>query len=138
VHPLRFGFGAMPNTRLTALVLIAVSIGGCAATTEPKATGGAALSGFLGKHIGAALDDEDRRRAYAAQLQALESGPSGAPVAWRSPDSGHYGNVVPGPAYDLNGAPCREYTHTVFIDGQLQTQRGTACRNPDGTWSIIS
>jgi surface antigen len=128
----------MPVTRLTALLLLAVSIGGCAATAGPKAVGGAALSGFLGKRIGAALDDEDRRRAYAAQLQALETGPSGAPVAWRNPDSGHYGNVVPGPAYDLNGAPCREYTHTVVIDGQLQSQRGTACRNPDATWSIIS
>jgi surface antigen len=138
VRPVCFGLGTMPVTRLTALVLLAVSIGGCAAATGPKAADGAALSGFLGKRIGAALDDEDRRRAYAAQLRALESGPSGAPVAWRNPDSGHYGNIVPGPAYDLNGAPCREYTHTVFIDGQLRTQRGTACRNPDDTWSVIS
>lgn len=138
MHPVRFGLGTMPVTRLIALVLLAVNIGGCAATTGPKAAGGATLNGFLSNRIGAALDDEDRRRAYAAQLRALESGPSGAPVAWRNPDSGHYGNVVPGPAYDLNGGPCREYTHTVFIDGQLQTQRGTACRNPDDTWSVIS
>ena len=43
---------------------------------------------MLGNRIGAAMDDEDKRRAYAAQVQALESGPSGAPVAWRNPDSG--------------------------------------------------
>ena len=53
------------------------------------------------------MDDEDKRRAYAAQVQALESGPSGAPVAWRNPDSGRYGSVVPGPAYEANGMNCR-------------------------------
>ena len=56
---------------------------------------------MLGNRIGAAMDDEDKRRAYAAQVQALESGPSGAPVAWRNPDSGRYGSIVPGPAYEL-------------------------------------
>ena len=55
---------------------------------------------MIGNRIGAAMDDEDKRRAYAAQVQALESGPSGAPVAWRNPDSGRYGSIVPGPAYD--------------------------------------
>ena len=93
--------------------------------------------GLIGNRIGASLDDEDRRRAYAAQMQALEAGPSGAPVAWRNPDDGRYGNVVPGPAYQANGATCRQYTETVFIDGSPQTARGTACRNPDGTWTAI-
>ena len=50
------------------------------------ALAGAALGGFLGNRIRAALDDDDRRRAYEAQIQALETGPSGAPVAWRNPD----------------------------------------------------
>jgi len=99
---------------------------------------GAAIGGFLGNRIGAALDDEDRRRAYAAQMQALETGPSGAPVAWRNPDDGRYGNIVPGPAYQANGSICRQYTHTIFIDGTPQTERGTACRNPDGTWTALN
>ena len=55
------------------------------------------------------------------QMQALETGPSGAPVAWRNPDSGRYGNVVPGPAYQASGATCRQYTHTVYIDGTPQS-----------------
>ena len=33
------------------------------------------------------------------EMNALERGPSGAPVGWRNPDSGRYGSVVPGPAY---------------------------------------
>jgi surface antigen len=99
---------------------------------------GAAAGGFLGNRIGAALDDADKQHAYAAQTEALETGPSGAPVAWRNPDSGRYGNVVPGPAYQANGETCRQYTHTIYIDGTPQIERGAACRNPDGTWTAVN
>jgi surface antigen len=118
--------------------LIGNAIGGSAGNRFAGTVLGAAVGGFLGNRIGAALDDEDRRRAYAAQMQALEAGPSGSPVAWRNPDSGRYGNVVPGPAYQANGSTCRSYTHTIYIDGNPQTGRGTACRNPDGTWTLVN
>ncbi len=153
--------------RFAAFALVGLSVAACSADSGPKEVGGtvagaatgglignaiggntgnrlagtpigAAVGGFLGNRIGAALDDDDKRRAYAAQMQALETGPSGAPVAWRNPVSGRYGNVVPGPAYQVNGAPCRQYTHTIYIDGKPQVERGTACRNPDGTWSTVS
>src|SRR5271170_986923 len=91
--------------------LLGNAIGGGAGNRIAGTLIGAALGGFLGNRIGAALDDEDKRRAYAAQMQALEAGPSGAPVAWRNPDDGRYGNIVPGPAYEVNGVPCRQYTH---------------------------
>ncbi len=93
------------------------------------------LGGLIGNRIGAALDDEDKQRAYAAQMDALERGQSGAPVSWQNPDSGRYGTVVPGPAYQEDGRNCRSYTHTIYIDGRPQTARGTACRNPDGSWT---
>jgi surface antigen len=157
----------MSAIRFVATVLVGASLAGCSSDTGPKEEGGtavgaiaggaignaigggagnrfagtvigAALGGLLGNRVGAALDDEDKRRAYVAEMQALESGPSGAPVAWRNPDSGRYGNVVPGPFYEENGAACREYTHTVYIDGRPQTAHGTACRNRDGTWTVLS
>jgi len=112
--------------------------GGNAGNRVTGTASGASVSTFIGSRIGAALDDDDKRRAYAAQIQALESGPSGAPVAWRNPDSGRYGNVVPGPAYQTNGGSCRQYTHTVYIDAKPQIERGTACRKADGTWSTAS
>ena len=118
--------------------VIGSAVGGSPGTRLAGGTVGAAVGGFLGNRIGAALDDDDKRRAYAAQMQALETGPSGVPVAWRNPDSGRYGNVVPGPVYQINGAPCRQYTHTVFIEGRPQSERGTACRNPNGTWTTVS
>jgi surface antigen len=98
---------------------------------------GAGVGALIGNRIGAALDDEDKKRAYAAEMEALERGQSGAPVAWRNPDSGRYGSVVPGPAYSNNGRNCRAYTETIYIDGRPQTARGTACRNPDGSWTPI-
>src|ERR1700683_4527322 len=118
--------------------LIGSAFGGSPGTRLAGALGGGTVGGVLGNRIGAALDAEDKRRAYAAQMQALGTGPSGAPVAWRNPDSGRYGNVVPGPVYQANGATCRQYTHTVYIDGTPQSARGTACRNPDGTWTTIN
>ena len=117
--------------------MIGNAIGGAAGNRAAGTVAGAAIGGLIGNRIGAAMDDEDKRRAYAAQVQALESGPSGAPVAWRNPDSGRYGSVVPGPAYQSNNMNCRHYTHTIYIDGRPQTMRGQACRNPDGTWQAV-
>jgi surface antigen len=99
---------------------------------------GATAGALIGNRIGASLDDEDKRRAYAAEMEALERGPSGAPVGWRNPDSGRYGSVVPGPAYVREGRNCRAYTETIYIEGRPQTARGTACRNPDGIWTPLS
>jgi surface antigen len=99
---------------------------------------GAAIGGLIGNRIGAALDDEDRTRAYEAQIQALESGASGAPVGWRNEDSGRHGTVVPGPAYQRNAMTCRQYTHTVYIDERPQVTRGTACKASDGRWIAVT
>jgi surface antigen len=117
--------------------LIGSQIGGSPGTRVAAGVAGAAIGALIGNRIGAAMDDEDKKRAYAAQMQALESGPSGAPVAWRNPDSGRYGNIVPGPAYQQQGMTCRPFTHTIYIDGRPQVARGSACRNPDGTWTPV-
>jgi len=120
-----------------ALLGAAVAGGGTGSRLAGAAIGGV-LGGLIGNQIGQSLDERDRERAYAAQMDALERGQSGAPVTWRNPDSGRYGTVVPGPAYVERGHNCRSYTHTIYIGGQPQTARGTACRNPDGTWTPLT
>ena len=99
---------------------------------------GAVAGGLVGSAVGASLDERDRQMAYAAEMEALEQGAPGAAVGWRSEHSTYYGNVVPGPYYQASGRSCRQYTHTVYIGGRPQIARGTACRNPDGTWTIVS
>lgn len=118
--------------------LIGSQFGGGAGGQVAGALVGAGLGALIGNRIGAAMDDQDRHRAYAAQMAALNEGAPGAPVSWRNPNSGRYGTVVPGPAYVDAGRNCRSYTHTLYIDGQPQTAHGTACRNPDGSWTPLS
>jgi surface antigen len=118
--------------------LIGSQIGGGTGERIAAGIAGAAIGGLIGGSIGADLDARDRELAYAAQYRALEEGRSGAPIGWRNPDSGRYGSIVPGPAYQQSGRNCREYTHTIYISGRPQTARGTACRNPDGTWTALN
>jgi surface antigen len=136
------GQGAKENTGtlLGAVAggLIGSQFGGGTGERVAAGLAGAAIGGLIGNRIGASMDDEDRRLAYDAQVQALESGRSGRAVPWRNPDSGRYGSVVPGPVYQSNGLQCRPYAHTIYIDGQPQVARGSACRNPDGTWTAVS
>ena len=95
---------------------------------------GAVVGGIVGSEIGKSLDDNDRRQAGQAEMAALEHGSSGVAQPWRNPDSGHYGMVVPGKPYKRASQDCRDYSHTIYIDGKPQTMRGTACRNADGSW----
>lgn len=95
----------------------------------------AAMGDLLTPKISVKLDEDDRRLAVQAQLDALEHGAPGAPVPWRNPVSGHYGNIVPGPAYMRQGATCRGYSHSISVAGQLDIARGTVCRAAGGPWT---
>jgi len=98
---------------------------------------GAVVGGIVGSQIGKNLDERDRRYAQEAEYDALERGQSGVSREWRDPDTGHYGEIVPSRPYKRGVADCRDYTHTIYIDGRPQQMRGTACRNPDGTWASV-
>ena len=136
------GQGAKENTGTLIGALtggfIGSQFGGGTGERIAAEVAGAAIGGLIGNRIGASMDDEDKQRAYAAQVQALENGRSGAAVAWKNPNSGRHGTIVPGAAYEANGLHCRPYTHTIYIDGRPQVARGSACRNPDGTWTAVA
>ncbi len=99
---------------------------------------GALAGGLIGAEIGRSLDERDRHEALAAEYRALEFGRPGRPIAWRNDNSGIYGEVVAGPGFQVNSLDCRDYTHTIYIDARARVARGTACRQPDGTWRIDS
>ena len=114
---------------------------GAAIAGRKNAVGGAAIGalagGIIGNQIGAALDERDRQLAAAAEYQALEYGQPGQPTPWDNPQTQHRGQIVPGKPYQQAGQHCRTYTHTIYIGGEPQTARGTACRQPDGTWQTV-
>ena len=100
---------------------------------------GTILGGLIGGAIGNRMDAADQQRANTAAAQALESAPSGQSVAWRNPDSGNAGAVTPVRTYQTSGGQyCREYTQTITVGGERHQSYGTACRQPDGTWRIVS
>ena len=128
------------GTLLGALggALIGSQIGGGPGERVAAAVAGAAIGGLIGNRIGAGLDEEDRKRAYAAEMAAMEAEGAGGPIEWRNPRSGHYGMIVPGPVYVERGTRCRNYTHTIYIGGRPEVARGVACRNRDGTWTPVT
>ena len=133
-----------PGRRADSGTIVGAVAGGLIGSQVGKGKGkvagaiaGAFLGGVVGNEIGRRMDEADRRAAMEAEYRALETGRAGASIPWRNPNSGHYGNVVPGQPYKTAGAHCRAYTHTIYIDGRPETLSGRACRKPDGTWGKV-
>ena len=100
---------------------------------------GVLLGGLLGSEVGRSLDKADQ--AYAAQTynQTLENAPVGQTNTWVNPDSGNEGSYTPVKTYQADsGQYCREFQQTVTVGGETESAYGTACRQPDGTWQIVS
>lgn len=138
------GCGPEGPTKADTGLAVGAIAGGLLGNTVGKGGGraaativGAVVGGIVGSEIGRSMDEQDHRLAQRAEYDAFESGPSGRPVRWRNPDSGRYGDVVPMAPYRRGEFDCRDYTHTIYIDGRPQAMRGTACRNPDGTWRNV-
>lgn len=138
-----------------ALMAACLALAGCQTTSGGKGVmaslgGGAAGQkstsqmvdamdgGLIGGAIGKGLNASETRRALAAEYKALEYAQSGEIVSWKGDTGSRSGNVVPGQPYRVGSQDCRQYTHTVTIDGASQTARGTACRNADGSWTTLS
>jgi surface antigen len=144
VLALPLGLMACENKQDTGLAVGAVA-GGLLGNTVGKGTGkvlatvgGAVIGGIVGSEIGRGMDQQDRMLAQQAEMAALEKGQSGVATPWRNPENQRHGMVVPSKPYRIGAQDCRDYSHTIYIDGQPQTVRGTACRNPDGSWRNVS
>jgi len=93
----------------------------------------------IGSSIGRSLDRADRQALRRNRQIALETYPSGQTSTWYNPDSGNSGSFRPSPAYQTkNGRYCREFQQTITVGGKTENGYGKACRQPDGTWKIIT
>ncbi|MCF8474788.1 MAG: glycine zipper 2TM domain-containing protein [Emcibacter sp.] len=133
------GFGTFLGAIAGAAVGSAIGDNGDGTTHFLAVTTGALAGAAIGNSIGKSLDDADRREMERNRQIALETYASGQTATWYNPDSGNSGTYRPKPAYqDEVGAYCREYQQTITIGGKTEEAYGRACRQPDGTWKIIS
>lgn len=115
--------------------LIAGAAGASPAGIAASVVGGILVGGLIGN----LLDERDKKLAAEAAQKALETAPTGRPVAWNNPDNGHSGTVTVVKTYQSSSnAYCREYQQTVTIDGKQEKAYGTACRQPDGSWKVVN
>ncbi len=100
---------------------------------------GAIIGASIGQQIGAALDRNSQQRAAAATTAALESD---SDIVWENPDNAggpaHGRVAITRSGVNPQGQVCREYTNTIFVAGQEQQAYGTACRDANGDWQIVS
>ena len=129
-------------------LLLAVStVSGCATTSGGKGVPtaepqGAAVyitalqGGLVSRNTATQLSKADLQRALEAEYRALEAAPGGQPVVWQG--SGVSGSVVAAAPYQVGSQNCRQYSHTLTVDGRQTVTRGAACRNEDGAWAPLS
>jgi surface antigen len=100
---------------------------------------GAVAGGLLGAFAGNLLDQRDRRIANETAQRTFETAPTGTAGGWQNPDTGSSGSITPTRTYQQpDGTYCREFTQEIVVGGERQQAFGTACRQPDGTWKIVS
>ncbi len=100
------------------------------------AVGGLA-GGYAGSEIGKVLDQNDQKMAQQTAQLALENNKTGLASDWHNPDSGHSGSATPVSTYSDGGKDCRDFETQVNVDGKSETATGKACRNGDGSWTVV-
>jgi surface antigen len=95
------------------------------------------VSAFIDPAALAIMSAKERTEATSAQFYALDVGRVGAPRNWQG-DTGSTGVVTVGPYVTVNNIACRNFTHTVTIEGKAYSREGQACREPSGRWAAVS
>lgn len=98
--------------------------------TVVGALGGAAL----GNYVGNRFDQRDRKQFGSV----LESQPTGHTSQWNNPDTDSSYSVTPTRTYKQNQKDCRDFTMNANVEGQTKKVTGTACRQADGQWKVVS
>ncbi len=100
---------------------------------------GTLLGGALGRSLGGSLDRGDMAYYNQTSQQALETGQPGQSLPWSNPQTGNSGTVTPQKYYqNTSGQYCREYQQKINVGGKTESGYGTACRQPDGSWQVVS
>lgn len=107
-----------------------------AQTTQQARLTTSISNGFVDPAALAVMTAKDSNEANSAQFYALQFGRPGAPRQWAG-DKGTTGSVAVGPYVRVNNLDCRDFTHTVKVNGQDYVKKGTACREQTGNWNVV-
>jgi surface antigen len=130
------------------LLLATATVSGCTTTSGGSAATGGTVStgagvyisalqgGLVSRNAAAPTSKADMQRALEAEYRALEAAPGGQPVVWQG--KGVSGSVVAAAPYQVGSQNCRQYSHTLTVEGRETATRGAACRNADGAWAPLS
>ncbi len=138
-------YGSVGANKQTAGTVLGGVVGGLAGSRFGGGSGklvavgvGTLLGAALGNAAGASLDRADQTYALQAANNAYAA-PTGSTIRWNNPETGNSGSYTP--VRDGTGASgelCREYQTTIVVDGRTQKGFGTACRQHDGSWQVVS
>jgi surface antigen len=96
---------------------------------------GTLAGGYLGNRLGSRFDQQDQNQAAEAERRAVVNN---EPASWQNPQTGDHGQVTPERSFtDSSGRSCREYEHSVVVNGKREDATGTACRNANGDWVLV-
>ena len=152
-HAFPFRSIALVGVALSALTgCVSLGLGGgdtpdAGASAGTVATPAAGMSllepldgGLIGRVEAPRIGRADRIAALQSEYRALEFTPPGDIVTWQGRNGGLTGQVVPSQPYRVGSQDCRQYTHTINAGSAAApiVMRGTACRNPDGSWSLLT
>ncbi len=120
--------------------LIVGLLGNAAGRGRAGATvAGVVVGGALGAALTTDMDCEDRSYAYRTYYDGFNAGRPNARYEWRNPRNDHRGEFEVNNYYDdPAGFRCANYSQTVYVQGRPRPARGLACRQPDGTWTIVN
>jgi len=100
---------------------------------------GVIVGGAVGAALTSNLDCEDRSYAYKTYYDGFNAGRPNATYRWQNPRNDHRGEFRVANYYnDPAGFRCANYSQVIYVQGRPQEARGRACRQPDGTWAIVS
>ncbi|NLC71382.1 MAG: hypothetical protein GX751_08510 [Desulfuromonadaceae bacterium] len=85
------------------------------------------------------LDDTEKQAMMETLQYALDQNKEGEESSWAIPETGSSGAVTPLASFvNENGNSCRDFISTILINGDEERNNGTACRQADGTWIVVS
>jgi len=83
------------------------------------------------------LLNDNQRESYAWAQNRAVAAPLGESIRWN--DGNASGSVMAvRDGTDNGGRYCREFQHDITVGGRTQEGYGVACRQPDGSWQIVS